>query len=219
MNLDLGLKLKECIYPFVGIHPETVRKNSTKDLSPERLEELRSTITGLTQKASGIGEIGMDPGYGALDLQRKIMEIELEVAESYSSLPICIHSRNALPQISDVLSRFTIRNRVLFHWFADSIELSRMQSRGYFVSFGPAAIFSKHLQSLLAEADEDLILPETDSPLIFRSLLNDKPVTPFAISSVIFKMAQVRKRSFKEMLIRLEKNTNDYLQAQNSLRV
>jgi TatD DNase family protein len=220
-NVVLGREFGGLVYPFVGIHPEVLRQeNSAKYYSESWLEELRTAIASLISYAFGMGEIGMDPTYGCLQIQKKLFETQLAIAEATPSLPVCIHSRNFVPQICDILSTLSIRNRMLFHWFSGSVsELSRIQSMGYFVSFGPALIYSKSLQNTLMRSDEFLIMAETDSPLVFRSLIADCPITPCALLSVIFKMSQIRKMKLQDMLVRLEENTNEYLRAQNSLRV
>ncbi len=220
-NLELGKELDGFVFPFVGIHPEVLKQNnSVSDYSETKLEFLRITIADLAQHASGIGEIGMDPAYGYLEIQKKLLEMQLAIAEAIPSIPLCIHSRNSVLQIFDILSTFSIRNRILFHWFSgSSSELSQMQSKGHFISFGAALIYSGRLQNMLSQSDESLIMAETDSPLVFRSLLGDSPVTPYALLSVIFKMSQIRRMNLQDMLVKLEENTNEYLRAQNSLRV
>jgi Tat protein secretion system quality control protein TatD with DNase activity len=215
-NLELGRKLRKRVYPFVGIHPEVLKRKSAEDYSIDTMESKKIKLEDLVRNAAGIGEIGMDPAYGKMDIQKPLFEIQLGIAEATPSLPICIHNRNYLAGILDILSTFQLRNKILFHWFSDpSSELSRLQSSGYFASFGPAIIYSKRTQGIFYQADDALVMAETDSPVVFGSL-DSHPVTPFALTSVIFKMSQIRKVKFQEMLIKLENNVNDYLRAQNS---
>ena len=220
LNIEIGSKLHGSVIPFVGIHPEAVMQFGPAANAREKVDDYCHQLQVLLESASGMGEIGLDPKYGYEDLQLHILMNQLGITESKPLLPISIHTRNTIEQVLSILSTFRVFNRVLFHWFAgNQSDLEKVQSKGYFVSFGPALIFSKRLQSLLRSANLKLVLSETDSPLIFSSISKKKPLSPFAVTSVIFKMAEVTGASYDEMSHIMEENTNDYLQAQNSLRV
>jgi TatD DNase family protein len=219
-NIEISSKLHRSVIPFVGIHPETVMEIGPAKNIGEKIEDYCHQLEDILESARGMGEVGLDPKYGYEDLQLLILKNQLEILESKPSLPISIHTRNTIEQVLEILSTFKVSNRVLFHWFAgNQSDLENVQSKGYFVSFGPALIFSKRLQSLLRSANLKLVLAETDSPLIFSSISKKEPLSPFAVTSVIFKMAEVTGSSYDEMSYIMEKNTDDYLQAQNSLRV
>ena len=219
-NIEIGSKLYRSVIPFVGIHPETVMEIGPTADAREKVEDYCHQLEDLLERARGIGEIGLDPKYGYEDLQLLILKNQLEIFESKPLLPVSIHTRNSIEQVLEILSTFRVSNRVLFHWFAgDQSGLEKIQSKGYFVSFGPALIFSNRLQSLLISANLKLVLAETDSPLIFSSISKKEPLSPFAVTSVIFKMAEVTGSSYDDVSRVIEENTDDYLQAQNSLRV
>jgi TatD family hydrolase len=219
-NLKIASKFHGSVIPFVGIHPGVVMDSASPTITVKNLEYSCNQLVKLLQRASGIGEIGLDPKYGHEEIQLQILEKQLQLSESRPSIPISIHTRNTVEKVSEILSTFRLSKRVLFHWFAGTeSELERIQSRGFFASFGPALIFSKRLQNLLRSANQKLVLAETDSPIIFSSISKTQPLSPFAVSSVIFKMAEIRQSTYEDMLCLMEENANDFLQAQNSLRV
>jgi TatD DNase family protein len=219
-NVELGAKFPGQIIPFVGIHPQSVEQMALSAVREGGLGRYFERLNYLVSIANGIGEIGLDPKYGYDDLQLKIFQKQLEICESARFVPISIHSRNSVERVSELLPSFGLSKRVLFHWFAGTeSELTKIQSRGYFVSFGPSVIFSKRIQGLAKSADSKLVLAETDSPLLFPPISEKDPLSPFAVSSVIFKLGEVRSLTYEKMLFEIEQNSNEYLQAQNSLRV
>ncbi|MHB1908239.1 MAG: TatD family hydrolase [Nitrososphaerales archaeon] len=211
-NLELAKKEPESITSFVGIHPEIL--SSTDQLSFGSIEEMCAEIATLVKNAGGIGEIGLDPKYGNASIQEALFERQLRIAEKCPDLPLNIHSRDSVKRVIDILSTFSLKNHVLFHWFSGSeIEAKISTSRGYYVSFGPSLLYSKRLCSLLREYDASLILSETDSPLVFSSFSKEVPITPFALSSVVFRMAEVKLESYGEMVKTLEDNACTYQSA------
>jgi Tat protein secretion system quality control protein TatD with DNase activity len=222
LNIELAEQSNGSIIPFVGVHPQIFADANSKPKSlTGNLEMMIEKLVKLTTEAHGLGEVGLDEKYGSWDLQLDLFGSQLKICEEKSNFPINIHSRNCISQIAEILSTYDLsKSKILFHWFAGSEnELGELQSKGFFVYFGPAIIFSKRLQSLVKIAEESLILPETDSPLFLSALGSAANISPFALTSVIFKIAEIKQRSFREMAELLEANTAEYLQAQNSLRV
>lgn len=218
-NLEIASRFHGAIVPFVGLHPEILALGG-ESLTEAGLEAGVERLGELLSKAQGFGEIGLDPKYGRERMQKMLFASQLELAESHPDLPVCIHSRNSTQKIIEILSTYHLQNEILFHWFTGSAsELQKLQSQGCYVSFGPALIFSKRLQRLATEADQSSILPETDSPLVLQSLIGASFISPFAVTSVIFKFSELLHKQFSDTMLLMEENTNRYLRAQNSLRV
>jgi TatD DNase family protein len=219
-NLEIAAQHQSVVIPFVGIHPQAVTAFASSKTIGEHFNDHLDQLVHLIGKAMGIGEIGLDPKYGFDDLQLQIFQKQLGISESVPIAPICIHSRDCVAKVLELLPSFRLSKRILFHWFAGTeSELARLQSRGYFVSFGPSIIFSKRIQTLAKLANPELILAETDSPLLFSSLQTKEPLSPFAVCSVLFKLAEVKGANYENMLAEIEENSNKYLQAQSSLRL
>ena len=212
-NVELA-RNEPSVRAFVGIHPEIFASPRADGISENEIRRSVDQVANMFPIASGIGEIGLDRKYGSFDLQIQLFRMLLEAAER-TKLPLTIHSRETVSEINEMMTTYSLHGNVLFHWFAGSeAELERLQDLSCYVSFGPSLIFSKRLSLLFLKSDLDLTLPETDCPTPFRSLI-DGPSNSFLVSSVIFKMAQVRRRNFKEMRIILETNASDFLRTQN----
>ncbi len=122
-------------------------------------------------------------------------------------------------KILQILTTFSLKGSVLFHWFAGSeSELKQIKDRGYYVSYGPSILYSKRMGMLVEKSARDRILPETDSPTPFSSLTQGIS-TPFLISSVAFKIGLITKVNFDQVKEMLYENVLRYLGTQNSLRV
>ena len=209
-NLDLAIRF-DSVSAFVGVHPELFQKVAFK-ITKDIIDEICNEIQFLSERSSGIGEIGLDPKYGSMDLQRHLLDRQLEIAESRENLALTLHTRETLSETLDALSRYQIRNSVLFHWFSGTEEeLKRAHSFGYYTSFGLPVLYSKRIAKLVSQADQDLLLAETDSPIIFESISKSEPETPFGVSSVLFGMSILRGVPFEEMLEINENNANRYL--------
>lgn len=213
-NLELARK-SDRIIPFVGIHPDFVRRRSKTSNIDNSTEE----IAKLTTRCAGIGEIGMDPKYGSLEDQEKIFVSMLSLGEK-TNLPVSIHSRDSVAKILQMLSTFNLKGSVLFHWFAGTeAELAQINDGGFYVSYGPSILFSKRMAALVQKTRGDLILAETDSPTSYASLLRQSTSTPFLIGTTVFKISLLLETKFDEMNHILSENALRYLRTQNSLRV
>jgi TatD DNase family protein len=210
INLKLAEEFPETVFPFVGIHPQNM-DGLTIQQKVDDFRLIKEEMFDLISQSAGIGEIGIDPKYGNLEVQSKLFEIQLECSE-VSEKPISIHSRESVSTILSSIEGHNISNRILFHWFTGTEhELKILSDRGMYVSFGPSLIYSKRIQKLFLEADESLVLAETDSPLLFRSLSSGAPISPFVVSSVLFCMSKIRRRSFESILATNQKNALEYM--------
>lgn len=197
----------EVVSAFVGVHPSEAKKQTGTDWLP-----------GLLSRASGVGEIGLDPKYSetGVDGQQTILFREqLAVAEA-AGKPVQVHSRNAEATCLDELQAHRLA-AVLLHWFNGESELGRAEGSGYFVSFGPALIESRKLQRMASSYDEDLILVESDGPVSFAPLGGAEG--PMTVPSVVFKLAELRGVSFEEMAETTVRNALSYLSALGKVKL
>ena len=182
---------------FVGVHPSEAEKAGEGDW-----------LAAAAPRASGIGEVGLDPNYSSIgegSAQLTWFTRQLEVAEE-SAKPVQVHTRGAEAKCLEVLARYRVPH-VLLHWLESESELPEATRRGYFVSLGPALLYSKRLQRIAARADPSLLLLESDSPVSYSPLGGVRG--PMLIPSVAFRLAEIRGEPFDRTLA---------LCAQNSLR-
>jgi TatD DNase family protein len=185
-TLGLADSNPEHVRAFVGVHPsEAVGETSLGWLGPS------------LERASGLGEVGLDPKYspiGPESSQVKVLLAQLEAAQA-ARKPVQIHSRNAERECLDALARFSL-GPVLMHWFqAEPLAVEAFE-RGYFISFGPSLLYSKKLQRVAAGCPHAQALTETDSPVPFGPLGGCRG--PSLVPSVVFKLAELWGERFED---------------------
>ena len=173
---------------FVGVHPSEAKE--TKGLA-----WLGRSAAG----AWGIGEIGLDPTYSAVgpkSAQMRLFLAQVEMAQK-AGKPLQVHSREAERVAVDALGGFRLRS-VLMHWFENEEFLPEVLKRGYFVSFGPAVLYSRKLQRMASRSSPDQVLTESDSPVAYRPLGGVHG--PSLVPSVVFKLSQLWGVRFEDAM-------------------
>lgn len=203
-TLEIGAKSK-LVLPFIGIHPECI---------DDDLEFMVNLITENQQNISGIGEIGLDPTYVKTDEDNKkqirIFETLLSLAEKFKK-PISIHSRKSLDEVFSIMSSYNAKHALL-HWFDGSKkQLQKAMDMDFFVSYGPVMIYANDKQALLSQTLENKILVETDGPVKFSRCFEMKSGQISFIPSVVFCASKILDKSYDEMALLLEKNSNSFL--------
>lgn len=187
----------EVVKAFVGVHP-------SESLKEASLEWFRAAL----ERASGAGEIGLDPKYSPLGGgQMKTFVAQLEAAQA-ARKPVQVHSRGAEGQCLEVLGGFDLRS-VLLHWFQGEGEVRRAQDRGYYVSFGPPLLYSRKLQRMAIQSPRSLVLTETDSPVPFGPLGGVRG--PILVPSVVNKLSELWGVDFEEARSVVSGNAERYL--------
>ena len=142
----------------MGIHPQALFQQGKQIASESSVELEIALITKMLGEASGLGEIGLDPTYGDLRIQEIVFARLLELAEK-NSLPVAIHSRQSIGRCLELMSTFQLKGGVMFHWFAGTkSDMSVLQGKGIYTSFGPSLLYSKRIQSLICSSDKSLLL-------------------------------------------------------------
>lgn len=198
-GLALAKLHPETLRAFVGVHPsEAVRSKGLRWLGKAAVE------------ASGLGEIGLDPTYssvGPRGSQVKVLTAQLELAQKLRK-PVQVHSRKAERGALEVLGGFRL-TRVLMHWFEGEELLPAVMDGGYYVSFGPALLYSKRLHRMASRYSRDLVLTETDSPVGYSPLGGVHG--PSLIPSVVYKLAEIWKVGFEEARATVAANSARFL--------
>jgi len=197
--LELAAAYPEAVKAFVGVHPSEARETTSLSWLEQDL-----------RRASGIGEIGLDPKYsdtGSVGAQMKTFMAQLDLAQA-TRKPIQVHSRDAERECLDALSGFAL-GAVLMHWFQGEGLLQEALGRGFFLSFGPSILYSKKIQRMAVRTSHDQVLTETDSPVPFGPLggVNGPSLVP----SVVFKLAEIWGQGFEETRTTLTGNAMRFL--------
>jgi TatD DNase family protein len=210
-NLRLAEKHRGRVYAALGIHPW-----NTKDLA---LKELENTVQLILDhvndpKTVAIGEIGLDPKYieGAEnrqeleELQHRVFHEMLNIAEK-TSLPTVIHSRGAAPQIVGMLPSYNVK-KVLLHWFSRPLELlPEITDRGYYISEGPPAAYSKSTKEIIKQTPLENLLTETDGPVrYFGRPFKGKTTSPAFIPVIVEAIAETKDIKKEEVALQIYKN-------------
>ena len=203
-TLELGKK-SDFILPFIGMHPEKAQDDS---------ESIFKLIDENNEKISGIGEIGLDRTYTNSDKefvkQEQVFRTQLSYAEKFRK-PVSIHSRKALTEIFEILPSYNIPTTLL-HWFdGNKKQLQKAMDLDYYVSFGPAMVYSKDKQVLLSKANKDKILVETDGPVRFSRCFENRTAQIDFIPSIVFCASKVLHMSYDALCDVIEQNSKRFL--------
>lgn len=175
----------ENIYAVVGIYPEYSVGVTDEDL--KKIEELAKN-----KKVVAIGEIGLD--YHAefdKESQKYIFIKQLEIADKLG-IPFCIHCRNAVSDVYEILSenKHLINHSGLMHCYSEGKDwFKKFLDLGLYLSFSGNITFKKSDRSFLKEIPLDRILVETDSPYLSPEPLRGRVNTPKNVQFVIDKIA------------------------------
>lgn len=203
-NLALAARFGARVEAFVGIHPSEAMV-SGGEIPPSWLE--RALVDAL-----GAGEIGLDPRYSDVSEpspQMKLFSYQLSLAEKLQK-PVQVHTRGAERLSLEGLSSHTL-SRVLLHWFESEELAVTAAGKGYYVSFGPALLYSKRLARMASTYPEDLILTESDGPVTFAPLGGTGG--PCLVPSVLFRLSELRRKTYQEMSDAVWANSLSYLGA------
>lgn len=181
------IKQYDSIFLSIGFHPEFAKEITENDLS--WLESLIQSCP----KVVAIGEIGLDYHWekDAKQVQQQLFQKQLDLAQKYS-LPVVIHTRDAIQDTYDILKRYSLRGDI--HCYSGSVEMAENFIRlGYFLGIGGVVTFSNSkLYEVVIKVGLKHILLETDSPYLapspYRGSVNESkniPVIAEHIASIL----------------------------------
>lgn len=147
------------LYPAYGLHPIYLDAHQ-----PAHLQALTHWLQ--TEKSVAVGECGLDYYEKTLnsDKQREFFIAQLKIARDFD-LPVIIHARRAVDEVSKYLRR--IPGRGVVHSFAGSEQqANRLIDLGYYLSFGGPVTYPRanRLRKLVQKLPLERILLETDAP-------------------------------------------------------
>lgn len=187
------------IYAAIGIHPSDAQEIPSSDIDRVlgRIEDLASH-----KKVRAIGEIGFDYHWDGTDPERQayFFDAQMDIARRIS-LPVVIHTRDAMGDTVDLFARHPDVTGVL-HSFSGSAETARqLSAKGWYISFSGPVTYknASKVKEAAAIVPEDKILIETDSPYLppvpHRGEINYSGFMKHTCQAV----ADIRGKSFEEI--------------------
>ena len=209
------------IYATAGVSPNDipifenentdVKEFFFEDILNEQLKEIKKLAK--SKKVVAIGEIGLDYYWNKENKrnQKSAFIKQIEIANELN-LPIVIHTREAIADTIDILKKYTVINKGVFHCCPLNIDLIREALKlGFYISFAGPITFknSKNATEAIASVPLEKILIETDSPYLApepkRGTRNDSSNLIYMIK----KIAEVKQISEEEIAEITYKNARD----------
>jgi len=202
--ISLQKKFPGHVYAAAGIHP-----NYSSDASEEDFSAIEKMASG--KKVYAIGEIGLDFYRDFSQPQKQVLVFKrmLEIAREYQ-LPICIHNRDADEEIIQILDdwmeELTRMNNPLadlpgvFHSYNGSEKIYQwaVQHRFLLGISGPITFpKSSHLRKIVAEADINHLLIETDAPYLTPVPFRGRKNEPKNVIYIAEEIAKIKEINFE----------------------
>ena len=198
-------KRYDWIYTISGISPNDI---------PEGMEELQKQLEELvnfieneknTNKIVGIGEIGLDYYWEKDDFKRNTQKEafikQIEIANKFN-LPIVIHTRDAVMDTLEILKKYPVAKRGVFHCCPLNRELVKEALKlEFYISFAGPITFknSKNASEIINMIPLDKILIETDSPYLSPEPNRGKRNDSRNVKYMAEKIASVKNISLEEV--------------------
>lgn len=201
------------LFATAGIHPHYAAKWADVEDVAARLEALLDH-----PRVVAIGEMGLDNHYDdpPLPKQRKILQIQLEVAKGLSaSTPIIIHNRDATEEMLHILQDSGLApERFVFHCFTgDAEELASILDFGAMVSFTGIVTFgsARDLSRCAATVPIDRVMVETDAPYLTPEPHRKcRPNEPRYIPHVAAHLAAARGMASEDFITQVDANAERF---------
>lgn len=165
-RVDAAAKLySDICLPMTGLHPENVKQGYAAELA-----ELRSRLYD-TDSYIAIGEIGMDLYWDkTFKLEQQHALDEQAQWAMDLGLPLMIHTREAYPELHEVLSPYKKELTGVFHCFSGTVSEAQelLSYPGFMLGIGGILTFKKSTLAGVLSQNVPLgrIVLETDSPYL-----------------------------------------------------
>lgn len=192
----------EACLPMMGLHPTSVNDNPDWRGELEKVEGYLAGAAG--RKFYAVGEVGIDLYWSRdwLREQEEAFTSQVEMSVRYR-LPLVIHTRDAWPQVTEILHGFRGRGlRGIMHAFGGSWEdYARLKGLGDFMfGIGGTVTYKKSpLPEIVARMPLGDIVLETDSPYLSPTPFRGKRNEPSNSVYVCEKVAQIKGLGMEEV--------------------
>lgn len=185
----------EGVLAAVGIHPHDSSKSSEKALG-----EIASLAR--EEKVVAIGETGLDfyRDYSPREIQRESFLAHIKMAKDLG-LPLVVHSRKALQDSVEILTREKVANFIMHCFSGTAEETQAFLKMGGFISLAGPVTFknARKTHQVAKEVPLEKLLLETDAPYLTPHPYRGKENEPFYLKLIAQKVAEIKGCSFKEV--------------------
>ncbi len=195
--LALEAKFPEQCLAMIGLHPCSVTLEYEKEL--EIIE------THLSQRRfAAIGETGLDFYWDeTFKAQQYIaLERQIELALKYS-LPLVLHTRNAMQETIDVINNYRGTGLTgIFHCFGGTLEQAeQVIQNDFLLGIGGVVTYKKSgLENVLPQIDLQHIVLETDAPYLAPVPYRGKRNESSYLVEIATKIAAVKNIAVEEVM-------------------
>jgi TatD DNase family protein len=160
---DAELHYPGICYSMIGLHPTSVKKDYV-----QQLDELEKLLP--QHRFVAIGETGIDLHWDKTFISEQLIAFRRQVMLALSfALPVVIHSRQAFPEIFNVLDEFKGSGlKGVFHAFTgDTATAEKAISMGFMLGIGGIVTFKNSgLDNVVKSVGIENLMLETDSPYL-----------------------------------------------------
>lgn len=199
----------------LGLHPWFANQTPLVDAGAEgRGAPGMEDVLQLIRRESpiAIGECGLDgydrdPEVPPLSVQFPVFEAQLDLAQQLG-LPVTVHSRKAVHEVSAMLAHFP-RVRGVLHAYSGSVEQIRsLLERGWMVGVGGASTrpSASRLRRMAARVELSQVVLETDAPAIGLEGVYPPHVRPYHVVEVARALALLRGLDFEHVVSQTDEN-------------
>jgi len=194
--LDIISLYPDNLYPMMGLHPTSVKKNYR--------EQLQIVEAWLNKgKFYAIGETGIDLYWDKSHLteQQDAFTQHIRFSRDFG-LPLIIHSRESFDEIFKILNQeLTGDITGIFHSFTGTFEQAKeIFNFGFKIGIGGIVTFKNSgLDRVIAQTGPDQIVLETDSPYLAPVPFRGKRNEPSYLVYTAQKIAEILDMSIDEI--------------------
>ena len=196
-QLALAAKFPECQLAF-GVHPWFLN-DCNCDFNWQSLDELASYAE--REDCIAIGECGVDGVKPDIDLQLKVFEAQIELANQVGK-PLIVHHRRSHHHIQAAFKRAKPENGGIIHAFSGSlVEAKKYLALGFKLGCGGVITYDRaeRTRTVFQQLGLAHLVLETDSPSMPLHGFQGQRNEPMRIVDVVETLAELLNTSAEEI--------------------
>lgn len=177
----------------IGIHPENITK-----LASDWLDLLEKMLQTQKKNIVAIGECGLDINCTDLEVQKKVFEAQVGLAQKWQ-LPLIVHSRKYSDECIEILAKHG-KSKGVFHCYTGGKKriLKILDLGEWYFGIDGNITYEQGLAEVVAEIPKNALVAETDSPFLSPLPFRGEENKPENVVYVYQKIADIWGMSFEE---------------------